>query len=244
MVMEKYFKGIEAAQAPPVLPRDTWWVVRVDGRAFHTFTEAMRFERPYDPWFMGSMNKTAMRLCEEIQNARLAYVQSDEISVLVKAEGDKAQTWFGGDRDKVVSISAAVASSSMARDWETHTAQFDSRVFTLDNLLDVQRYFLWRQNDAFRNAVSMTAQTHFSHNQLKGIGTGAQIRMLQAKTGLSLEALLPEGFRRGRLVSPHTVKESVTFQHKKTGEMMTQDEVERRSWRAVAAPWFEDEPVL
>lgn len=239
--MEKYFKDMEAAQAPSVLPRTDWWIIRVDGRAFHTFTKGMR--RPYDIDFMHSMDDTAVVLCEEIQNARYAYVQSDEISVLVKANGEKAQTWFGGERDKVISISAAIASAEKSRQWERR-AQFDSRVITTDLAMDVERYLIWRQHDAFRNAVSMAAQAHFPHSLLKGVGTGAQIRMLQAKTGLSLEALLPDGFRKGRLVAPYAVRESVTYQHKKTGEWMTAEDVERRYWRADAAPWFEEVQVL
>lgn len=244
MVMEKYFKDMEAAQAPSVLPRDHWWIIRVDGRAFHTWTRLQAFARPYDAGFMASMDRAAITLCEEIQNARYAFVQSDEISVIVHAEGEKAQTWFGGERDKVISISAAIASSCLALMHPGGLPQFDSRVVTTPDAMDVERYLIWRQHDAFRNAVQMAAQHHFSHKQLEGRNLGEKLDKLYCKTGLTLEALLPEGFRKGRLVAPHTVRESVTFQHKKTGEWMTAEDVERRSWHAAAAPWFEDVQVL
>jgi len=236
---EKYFKGIEAGQAPPVLRRWHWWIIRVDGRAFHTFTKHM--QRPFDHTFMAAMDRIAEKLCGEIQNTRLAYVQSDEISVIAHAEGDKAQTWFGGDRDKVVSISAAIASAQMSRFYERGAAQFDSRVSTTPDKTDVERYLHWRQQDAFRNAVSMTAETHFPSKALVGKNVRDRMNMLLAK-GVILENI-PEGFQRGRIVMPHHVKETVTFQHRKTGEWK-EAEAERRYWRAAPAPWFEDEPVL
>lgn len=50
-----------------VLPRHTNMVIRVDGRAFHSFTRGL--ERPFDPGFVNAMNETAMSLCQEVQGA-------------------------------------------------------------------------------------------------------------------------------------------------------------------------------
>lgn len=50
-------------------------------RAGHSFTK--RFERPFDNVFMESMQETAKYLCENIQNCKLSYQQSDEITLLL-----------------------------------------------------------------------------------------------------------------------------------------------------------------
>src|ERR1035437_6928588 len=63
-----------------LLPRRTYTILRVDGRAFHTWTRGL--EKPYDLNFMYCMDSAAIALCEEIAGSRFAYVQSDEISVL------------------------------------------------------------------------------------------------------------------------------------------------------------------
>ena len=91
------------------LPRRTYTIIRLDGKAFHTFTRGM--ERPYDERFMNAMDYTAMHLCLDIQGAVMAYVQSDEISILL-TDFDKITTdaWFDGQVQKIVSVSASMAS--------------------------------------------------------------------------------------------------------------------------------------
>ena len=64
------------------LPRRTNTIIRLDGKAFHTFTKD--FNRPFDVRFIYLMNETAEYLCENIQGCKFAYVQSDEISLLLK----------------------------------------------------------------------------------------------------------------------------------------------------------------
>lgn len=59
------------------LPRRTYTMLRLDGKAFHTLTRGMN--RPYDEEFIKCMNETALFLCKEIQGAKMGYVQSDEI---------------------------------------------------------------------------------------------------------------------------------------------------------------------
>jgi tRNA(His) guanylyltransferase len=84
-------------------------IMRIDGRAFHTYTTGCR--RPVDKGLVDCMNDTAIALCEEVQGCKLAYVQSDEISLLLtNYETVDTQSWFENNLQKMVSISAAVAS--------------------------------------------------------------------------------------------------------------------------------------
>ena len=60
------------------LTRRTPVIIRIDGKAFHSFTKGLN--RPYDMVLKQSMWETAKDLCENIMGCQLAYIQSDEIS--------------------------------------------------------------------------------------------------------------------------------------------------------------------
>jgi len=91
-----------------VLPRRTYTILRVDGRAFHTWTHGLA--RPYDINLMTCMDDAAVKLCEEISGTQFAFVQSDEISLLAVDFADiKTQPWFDGVIQKWTSVAAAVA---------------------------------------------------------------------------------------------------------------------------------------
>lgn len=83
-------------------------IIRIDGRAFHSFTRG--FLRPFDDLFHRTMWGTAQALCEQIGGAKLAYVQSDEISLLLTNDDTlTTEPWFGNNLQKLVSISASIA---------------------------------------------------------------------------------------------------------------------------------------
>ena len=90
------------------LQKRTPVAIRVDGRSFHTFTKG--FKRPFDDILMKSMQETAKYMCENIQGAKLAYVQSDEITIIL-TDYDTLETdcWFNYRTDKLCSISASMA---------------------------------------------------------------------------------------------------------------------------------------
>ena len=157
-----------------MLPRRTHTIIRLDGKAFHTYTKG--FERPYDLGLMRVMDHTAATLCREIQGAKMAYVQSDEISILL-TDFDTLQTdaWFDGNVQKITSVSASIATAAfnngMYLDEEImanmdKVAYFDSRVFTIPDLQEVVNYFVWRQKDATRNSIQMAAQNFYSQAEL------------------------------------------------------------------------------
>jgi tRNA(His) 5'-end guanylyltransferase len=168
----------------PALPRRLPVIIRVDGRAFHTFTRGL-FVRPFDDKLRHAMADIAKFLCEEISGAKFAYTQSDEVSVLVTSD-DKLETqpWFGNDLCKLVSLSAALATWKF-REWVEMFAScyqdagdqqkylsrqsvFDGRAFLVPHD-DVCNYFVWRQRDWERNSVQMAARAHFSQKQIQGL---------------------------------------------------------------------------
>ena len=162
--METRFKRYEAV-SDPCLIRRTPVIGRLDGRAFHTLTAYC--QKPFDVDFHMAMIETMAMLCKEIQGCKLAYMQSDEISLLI-TDYDTIQTepWFGYRVNKMTSIAASVASVAFSKKWE-RTAHFDARFFNLPEN-DVCNYFLYRQRDAERNSVNALAQSLFSQKELQG----------------------------------------------------------------------------
>jgi len=189
-------KAYENAYRFNVLPRMPV-IIRVDGKAFHTLTRGCA--KPFDEPLMTSMNHTAQCLVDGIQNARMAYVQSDEISVLlVDYNKYDSQQWFGGSLNKMVSISAALASLSFSK-FYGKDALFDSRAFVLPEK-EVTNYFIWRQQDATRNSINMVAQSLYSHKQLQGVNSNKAQEVIFEK-GINWNDY-PIRCKRGAVVTP------------------------------------------
>lgn len=145
-------------------------VVRVDGRAFHTFTR--NFPKPFSCKFADAMVLAAMAIADDMQGFKLGYVQSDEASfVLTDYDDLQTQPWFGNNKSKIESISSSIMTAAFARCMRlvgvTDLATFDARAFNIPES-EVTNYFLWRAQDWSRNSLSMYAQAHFSHSELHG----------------------------------------------------------------------------
>ena len=97
--------------------------IRVDMRAGHTFTRG--FKRPFDDIFMKSMQETAKYMCENMGNAKLAYVQSDEITIIL-TDYDTLETdcWFNYRTDKLCSISASMATMAFNKFFERNAENY------------------------------------------------------------------------------------------------------------------------
>ena len=93
-----------------LLPRRTNIIIRIDGKAFHSYTKGL--DRPIDQGLTDDMNETTKYLCENIQGAKFGYVQSDEISILITDYEDiTTDGWFDNNLQKMCSISASMATA-------------------------------------------------------------------------------------------------------------------------------------
>lgn len=163
------------------LPRRSYTILRLDGRAFHTFTRGLA--KPFDHRFIEAMSYTATGLCEQIQGTKFAYVQSDEISLLLTDfETPQTEAWFDGNIQKMCSIAASIGTVEFNRAWEgDRLAHFDARVFTIPDEIEVENYFIWRQKDWARNSLQMLARANFSHKELHEKGQADMHEMLHTK---------------------------------------------------------------
>lgn len=175
------------------LPERLPLIVRLDGKAFHTFTKRAKVKKPFSKSMHNAMCQATIALCSNIQNIRFGYTQSDEISLLIYPKKTTSHPWLGNRLQKIVSITAGIATAHFnlwAREWSESslTPHFDSRAFVLP-IHEVKNYFWWRQSDAIRNSVSMLAQSKFSHQELHGKDCETMIEMLRQEYSLNWDDL-------------------------------------------------------
>lgn len=102
--MKLYYEQIPQTK----LLRRTPVAIRIDGKAFHTFTKG--FRKPFDDVLIKSMQETAKYLCENIQGCVLGYTQSDEITlILIDYQNLNTSAWFDYKVQKICSIAASMA---------------------------------------------------------------------------------------------------------------------------------------
>ena len=184
--------------------------IRLDGKAFHTFTRG--FEKPFDEVLGKSMRETMKYLCENIQGCVLGYTQSDEITlILVDYQNLNSCAWFDYEVQKMCSIAASMATMAFNKFFTknvnyfemTHEydgtineycttlvnaaekgAMFDARVFNIPKE-EVCNLIYWRQLDATRNSIQMVGQANFSHKELQKKSCNMIQEMLFAEKGIN-----------------------------------------------------------
>lgn len=226
-----------------LLPRRTYTLMRLDGKAFHTYTKG--FARPYDLRLMRVMDNTAIALCNNIQNAVMAFVQSDEITILLTDFATiKTDAWFDGNIQKMTSVSASIATvafnNGMYLDEEVmanmdKVAYFDSRVWTMPTAQEVMNNFIWRQQDATRNSIQMGAQSMYSQKELHGKNT-SELQELMFQKGVNWDKY-PVGFKRGRMILKEESKMMKITKGPQAGGSFT-----RMTWASFEPPVFTQDP--
>lgn len=182
-----------------MLPRRTFTILRADGKSFHTYTR--QCDKPHDQRLSDAMDSAALALCREAQGSMLGYVQSDEISVLLTDFATiTTDAWFDGNVQKIVSVAASIvtqAFNDFAFEYFRGPGHFDCRAFTIPDPVEVENYFIWRQQDATRNSIQSLAQSHFSQKQLHGLNVNELQELLFREKGINWDAL-PAAQKRGR----------------------------------------------
>lgn len=204
--MKEYYEQVPKTK----LMRRTPVIIRIDGKAFHSFTKG--FKRPFDDVLIESMQQTMKYLCENIQGCVLGYHQSDEISlVLIDYQKLVSAAWFDYEVQKICSIAASMATMAFNKIFEQNCieysqvisntelgreimsaysralekgAMFDARCFNIPKE-EVTNYIYWRQLDATRNSIQMVGQANFSHKELHGKSCNQIQDMLMIQKGIN-----------------------------------------------------------
>lgn len=186
--------------------------IRLDGKAFHTFTRGLK--KPFDELLIKAMQKTTKVLCESIQGCVFGYSQSDEITLILQDYKElNTDAWFDYEIQKMCSIAASLCTYNfnllfregvieyiaankrlciqgddeyikrLKGKLET-PALFDARCFNIPKE-EVTNMILWRQLDATRNSILMVGQANFSHKELQGKSCSMIQEMLWAQKGIN-----------------------------------------------------------
>lgn len=196
-------KDYEGATKNVLTPK-TPAIMRLDGKGFSKFTKGR--DKPYDVNFGLAMQFATQYLVKNIQGAQFGYTQSDEISILfTDYERYETDGWYKYNIQKMCSVAASIVTLKFnqylneldmmdASREEFKDAFFDARVFSLPKE-EVVNYFIWRQQDCKRNAITNAANTLYSHKELMYKNGDNKIEMMQEK-GLEYDTL-PHEFRWG-----------------------------------------------
>lgn len=118
--MKEYYENIPKTK----LVRRTPVAIRIDGKAFHTFTHG--FEKPFDMVLVKSMQETMKYLCENIQGCVFGYTQSDEITLILQDYKElNTNAWFDYEVQKMCSITASMATMAFNKYFVESVVKFD-----------------------------------------------------------------------------------------------------------------------
>ena len=217
--MKEYYEQVPKFR----LYRRTPVAIRIDGKAFHTFTRG--FQKPFDKVLGNAMVRTMEYLCKNIQGCVFGYTQSDEITLLlIDYQTFETSAWFDYEIQKICSISASMATmafnkffSEEVNAWfeeqfvpiseevaQLHNlyckkaengAMFDARCFNIPRE-EATNLIYWRQLDATRNSIQMVGQANFSHSELQGCSCNVIQDMLHEQCGINWNNF-PTRWKRG-----------------------------------------------
>jgi tRNA(His) guanylyltransferase len=201
-------KRYEGAEAQRALPPDRPVLVRIDGRRFSRFTRG--FRKPFDPDLSGAMRE-ACRLLVEETGARIGYVQSDEISLVLERRHEGDALPFSGRSQKIASTCASLATALFIRALHrTHPERaldgvpsFDARVWSVPDRVEAANAILWRIQDARKNGVSAACRSVASPSEMRGL-SGEDMITLMRERGVMFEMDFPEADRLGLLYQRRT----------------------------------------
>lgn len=202
---QKMYENAEAGRRlMPLLPV----LARIDGKTFSTFTKNMK--RPFDEMMSKAMQETTKWLVKET-NARCGYTQSDEITLLFYSSTTKSQIYYDGRLLKMVGDLAASTSvffndyvrRHFPAEYASKFPRFDARVWSVPTQAEAVNCFVWREQDAYKNSISMAARCYYSHKALhKKNGNEMQEMLFQA--GVNYNDY-PDFFKRGSYFQRKTV---------------------------------------
>lgn len=182
-------------------------LVRVDGKAFHTWAKNAGLNRPFDEDMHFAMQHATIKTAFQMQGFRIAYTQSDETTFLLENLKPESGAWFDYKVQKLASITASMftlyfnlfmrARSPLDPGW-VPPAYFDARAFSMP-AEDAANNFVWRQQDNTRNHIQAKAHYVFSHSEVQNKNSLQLVQML-FDAGYGVDTL-PDWVRYGTFVA-------------------------------------------
>lgn len=153
----EYVKNFESDQT--LLP-NTWIVVRIDGRAFHKFSQKHEFAKPNDERALNLMNRAAVAVMQEFKDIVISFGESDEYSFVFR----KDTLLYNRREQKIMSYVNSLFSSAYVFYWTEYFKDtkllypplFDARIVLYPTDTNMRDYLSWRQADVHVNNLYNT----------------------------------------------------------------------------------------
>ncbi|CAE6537794.1 tRNA(His) guanylyltransferase [Rhizoctonia solani] len=207
------FQYVRSFELPDPLLPNTHLVLRIDGHAFHKFSDAHGFQKPNDERALQLMDKAAQTVMEEYPDIVLGFGESDEFSFLFK----KSTKLYNRRQSKIVSMLTSLFTSAYVFNWKTYfpdvelkyPPSFDGRVVVYPGKQEIRDYFSWRQADTHINNLynttfwalvqqgGMTARE--AETKLKGTLSKDKHEILFSSFSINYNSL-PERFKKGSVL--------------------------------------------
>ncbi len=205
------------------LKRNMPAVIRISGQQYHDFVR--KFQKPYDPVFLGSMQETLRYLCDTIPGCVFGYTQSFTFILVLQTPAHiETTSWFSSDIQKIASVSASMATLKFNKIFEKNAKSYvmtgnhfdetkqlnamqgyvgaiDKGALFLANCFnipaeDLFHYLYLQQKQSIESAVLETGAAYFTEKELAG-KSAAQIQFMYFdKTGKNFDDF-PAEFKRG-----------------------------------------------
>jgi tRNA(His) guanylyltransferase len=191
-------KDLERQYTSLVVPNSDILCVRLDGKGFSKFTKP--FTKPFDQSLIDVMVETTKSLVKEL-NPRIAYVQSDEITLIFSATEKQTEHIFGGKVSKINSIMASICSVnfnhfltktvSPTKHAGNGLAYFDCRAWGVSSKIEASNVLLWRVQDCRKNSISSTFRWNFGKAEMHN-KSGKEMIDYMDKRGLYWHDMSPQ----------------------------------------------------
>ncbi|KAJ1301265.1 hypothetical protein OPQ81_003672 [Rhizoctonia solani] len=211
------FQYVRSFELPDPLLPNTHLVLRIDGHAFHKFSDAHGFRKPNDERALQLMDKAAQTVMEEYPDIVLGFGESDEFSFLFK----KSTKLYNRRQSKIVSMLTSLFTSAYVFNWDTYFPDtklkyppyFDGRVVIYPGKQEIRDYFSWRQADTHINNLYNTTFWALVHQggmtareaetRLKGTLSKDKHEILFSSYNINYNSL-PERFKKGSVLVRET----------------------------------------
>ncbi|KAL5504004.1 THG1 [Sanghuangporus vaninii] len=205
-----YVKAFE--HPDPLLP-NTFIVCRVDGHAFHHFTEAHGFEKPNDVRGLSLMDRAAIAVMNEYKDIVLAFGESDEYSFLLR----RSTQLYNRRESKILTTLVSHFTAAYIFYWAEYFPNtalqypptFDGRLVLYPTEREARDYFAWRQADTHINNLYNTVfwalvqqggqTTTEAHATLRGTVSSQKHEILFSRFGTNYNNL-DARFRKGSIL--------------------------------------------
>lgn len=195
-------------------------IIRMDGNNFSSFTKGLA--EPYDERLSQLMIETC-KYAVSLTNARMGFVGSDEITLILYSQDYNSQLYYNGVYRKIISILSGNVSVFFNNKLKEYLPEkvdaapsFDCRGWNVPTLQEACNALYVREMSIYKNAITMACMGNnlYSHKDIEGVNGKNKQEML-FKKGINFNDY-PTHFKRG-----------VYVQRRKVERKFTTDEIEK-----------------